>query len=168
MTSSYRFNLNLWDRKFKFGRLHKKIDKGHWTHHSLVAVVNAFYDPSKNSIEFPAGILQGIFFDHKVPNYINYGGIGAVIGHEITHGFDDQGRQYDFDGNLQDWWEPETKTKFQTKTKCIIDQYSNYKSKQIGLNINGVTTQGENIADNGGTKEALMAYGNYCYEFIIN
>ncbi len=74
------------------------MDKKFWVDHSLAALVNAFYNPSINSMEFPAGILQGLFFDHRVPKYLNYGAIGAVIGHELTHGFDDQGRQYDAEG----------------------------------------------------------------------
>ena len=94
---------------------------------------------------------------------MNYGAIGWVIGHEITHGFDDQGRQFDKNGNLMDWWEGATKEKFQNKTKCIIDQYSNYtlslpKIGAYNVPINGVSTQGENIADNGGIKVAYRAY----------
>ena len=78
------------------------MDKDYWVEHSWVALVNAFYNPSINGMEFPAGILQGVFFDHTVPRYLNYGAIGAVIGHEITHGFDDQGRQYNSEGNTND------------------------------------------------------------------
>lgn len=90
--------LSLWNRNYKYGRLREKVDKKSWKDHSLVAVVNAFYSGSTNSMEFPAGILQGTFFNHLVPKYLNFGAIGAVIGHEITHGFDDQGRQYDYEG----------------------------------------------------------------------
>lgn len=94
---------------------------------------------------------------------MNYGGIGFVVGHEITHGFDDQGSQKDGDGNLVDWWEPQTKKKYLEKAQCIIDQYGNY-TVDVGdetLNVNGINTQGENIADNGGVKEALRAYNQY-------
>ena len=92
--------LEQWNRNFKYGRLYEKIDKKSWIDNSLVALVNAFYNPTINAMTFPAGILQGVFFDHKAPKYMNLGGIGAVIGHEITHGFDDQGRQYDYEGKL--------------------------------------------------------------------
>lgn len=85
--------------------------------------------------EFPAGILQGKFFSADRPRYMNYGAIGYVIGHEITHGFDDQGRQFDLIGNLVDWWHEDTKEKFLKKSKCIIDQYGNYTDQQTGLNV---------------------------------
>jgi len=93
---------------------------------------------------------------------MNYGAIGWVIGHEITHGFDDQGRQFDQDGNLIDWWHPETKTRYLNKAQCIIQQYGNYTiPNQDDLHLNGVNTQGENIADNGGIKEAYRAYDDW-------
>ncbi|CAH1774945.1 unnamed protein product [Owenia fusiformis] len=122
------------------------------------AVVNAFYNPSTNDIMFPAGILQPMFYSKNYPKSLNYGGIGVVIGHEITHGFDDKGRQYDKNGNLQQWWKNETIRAFRERAKCMIDQYNEYKLDQIGMNINGKITQGENIADNGGLKEAFLAY----------
>jgi neprilysin len=106
----------------------------------------------------PAGILQGAFFDADRPRYVNYASIGYVIGHEITHGFDDQGRQYDSSGDLVDWWQPETKTAFDEKARCIIEQYGNYTEPLTGLNLNGINTQGENIADNGGIITAYRAY----------
>ncbi|GAB6031348.1 NEDD8 protease Nep2 [Chamberlinius hualienensis] len=129
-----------------------------WQDIGAVAIVNAYYSPSQNLIMFPAGILQGVFFGSDRPKYINYGAIGFVIGHEITHGFDDQGRQFDEIGNLKGWWESETDMKFQNKTKCIIDQYSQYNMPEVNMTINGINTQGENIADNGGVKEAYQAY----------
>merc|ERR1712032_1470234 len=94
------------------------------------------------------------------PLYMNYGAIGFVVGHEITHGFDDQGSQKDGEGSLVDWWEPETKTRYLEKARCIIEQYGNYTVELEGetLNVNGINSQGENIADNGGVKEALLAY----------
>ena len=90
---------------------------------------------------------------------MNYGAIGSVIGHEITHGFDDTGRQFDSDGNLNNWWEMETFKEYLNKTQCIIKQYGNYKEEDLNINLNGILTQGENIADNGGIKESYRAYG---------
>jgi len=142
-------------------KLREKIDPKHWTEHSTVALVNAFYNPDINSMEFPAGILQGVFFNSKVPSYMNFGAIGAVIGHEITHGFDDQGRTQDWEGKLTDWWENSTSEEYKKRAQCIIDQYGNYTAEQIGINLNGINTQGENIADNGGIKEAYLGYANY-------
>jgi neprilysin len=113
------------------------------------------------SSEFPAGILQDAFFSVDRPKYMNYGAIGSVIGHEITHGFDDQGRQFDENGNLVDWWQPDTKTAYLEKARCIIDQYGNFTEPTVKLNLNGINTQGENIADNGGLKEAYRAYTNW-------
>lgn len=86
-------------------------------------------------VEFPAGILQGAFFNHDRPRYMNYGAIGFVIGHEITHGFDDQGRQFNKEGNLVDWWELETKKRYLKRAECIIYQYGNYTVKDVGLNV---------------------------------
>ena len=142
------------------------IDKKDWRTHGGAAIVNAFYNPDENSIQFPAGILGGVFFHVDRPLYMNFGAIGFVVGHEITHGFDDQGSQKDGEGNLVDWWEGETKKKYLEKAQCIIDQYGNYTvevreaeggavfnlySKVEGekFNVNGINTQGENIADNG-------------------
>merc|ERR1711973_12604 len=138
----------------------KPIDKQSWKTHGGAAIVNAFYSPEENSIQFPAGILDGLFFQSDRPSYMNYGAIGMVVGHEITHGFDDQGSQKDGDGNLVNWWEKETKEKYLKKAKCIIDQYSDFSVNIKGetLNLNGINTQGENIADNGGFKEAIRAY----------
>jgi len=151
-------------KKFIFAyyvkELRKPIDKKSWKTHGGAAIVNAFYSSEENSIQFPAGILDGVFFQEDRPLYMNYGGIGFVVGHEITHGFDDEGSQKDGDGNLVDWWEPETKKHYLEKAQCIIDQYGNYTVKVEGeeLNLNGIATQGENIADNGGIKEAFRAY----------
>ena len=154
-------NMSIWSTNYHWKKLREKVDKRDWKRHANPAVVNAFYSSLENSIQFPAGILQGIFFNKDRPNYMNYGSIGWVIGHEITHGFDDQGRQYNYEGNLDNWWELETFIKFLNKTNCIIQQYGNYTVKELGdLNLNGITTQGENIADNGGIKEAYRAYGN--------
>jgi len=144
---------------YAFSKLREAVDKMDWVRHGRPAVVNAFYSPLENSIQFPAGILQGVFFNSDRPKYMNYGAIGWVIGHEITHGFDDQGRQFDKEGNLVDWWQQETKQKYLSKTECIISQYSNYTLPGLdNLVVNGITTQGENVADNGGIKEAYRAY----------
>lgn len=142
-------------------QLREKIDTKHWTEHYVVALVNAFYNPDVNSIEFPAGILQGAFYNSKLPEYMNFGAIGAVIGHEFTHGFDDQGRNQDFEGKLVDWWEESTTTEYKKRAQCVIDQYGNYTAEQIGMKLNGINTQGENIADNGGIKEAYLGYQNF-------
>ena len=140
-----------------------KVDKKDWRTHGGAAIVNAFYSAEDNSISFPAGILGGVFFDPDRPAYMNYGAIGLVIGHEITHGFDDQGSQRDGDGTLVDWWQPETKEKYLEKAQCIIDQYGNYTIDIDGetYNVNGINSQGENIADNGGLKESLRAYDHH-------
>ncbi|XP_064459407.1 neprilysin-2-like isoform X2 [Ornithodoros turicata] len=150
--------LRKWSTDYAFGQLRKPHIKGEWKKHAQVAVVNAYYNSLENCIEFPAGILQGAFFSKDRPNYMNYGAIGFVIGHEITHGFDDRGRQFDKDGNNLNWWEHETDLKFRDRAQCIIEQYGNYTVKENGMKVNGINTQGENIADNGGIKEAYMAY----------
>nr|XP_027200738.1 neprilysin-2-like isoform X2 [Dermatophagoides pteronyssinus] len=153
--------LRKWSTDLAFGFLRKLNKKGDWRKHGKSAVVNAYYNIIENSIEFPAGILQGAFFSSDRPNYLNFGAIGFVIGHEITHGFDDKGRQFDKNGNNVNWWEPETDKNFKERTKCIIEQYGNYTVPENGLKVNGVNTQGENIADNGGIKEAFRAYQEY-------
>ncbi|KAK5647015.1 hypothetical protein RI129_005479 [Pyrocoelia pectoralis] len=154
-------SLTLFGTEYSFKRLPLPVNKTDWVTHGRPSVVNAFYSSIENSIQFPAGILQGVFFSNDRPRYMNYGAIGFVIGHEITHGFDDQGRQFDKDGNLVDWWAPSTKEAFIKKAQCIIDQYGNYSIPEIGLNLNGINTQGENIADNGGIKEAYLAYNKW-------
>ncbi|CAH0557229.1 unnamed protein product [Brassicogethes aeneus] len=158
-------NLTLFGTRFSFKRLREPVNKTDWITHGRPAVVNAYYSSIENSIQFPAGILQGVFFNADRPRYMNYGAIGFVIGHEITHGFDDQGRQFDKDGNLVDWWEPETKNAFVKRAQCIIDQYGNYTVPELKLNLNGINTQGENIADIGGIKEAYLAYDRYVKKY---
>merc|ERR1712241_1096833 len=153
-----------WDLEYQHSRLRERVDKADWRDHSWVPVVNAFYSATTNAIMFPAGILQGLFFNHKVPRYLNFGAIGGVIGHEITHGFDDRGRLYDADGNLNDWWEKATGEEYVRRAKCIVDQYSDRYNEQTGLNLKGKQNQGENIADNGGIKEAYMAYTQWVSE----
>ncbi|XP_073971448.1 neprilysin-like isoform X2 [Rhodnius prolixus] len=130
-------------------------------------VVNAYYNSQTNSIIFPAGILQPPFFSKKRTEALNYGGIGVVIGHEITHGFDDVGRHSDAHGNLAQWWSEETIQTYLEKAECFISQYGSYRIPVLDstlltkVTVNGVTTLGENIADNGGLHSALLAYRKY-------
>ncbi|KAI6175220.1 Membrane metallo-endopeptidase-like 1 [Aphelenchoides fujianensis] len=140
-------------------RIRMPVDRERWV--AGAALVNAFYSPNTNEIIFPAGILQPVFYNKDFPRSMNYGGIGVVIGHEITHGFDDRGRLYDKLGNIRQWWNNETIVKFEEKAHCIEEQYSNYVLDQISMRINGRSTKGENIADNGGLKQAYRAYKKY-------
>uniref|UniRef100_A0A4W4FQS4 Neprilysin n=1 Tax=Electrophorus electricus TaxID=8005 RepID=A0A4W4FQS4_ELEEL len=147
-------------QKKRLKRLRVKVNKEEWI--SGAAVVNAFYSSSRNQIVFPAGILQPPFFGEGQPQSLNYGGIGMVIGHEITHGFDDNGRNFDKDGDLKDWWTPSSTQRFQELSKCIVDQYSSFSwDLANGQHLNGNNTLGENIADNGGIRQSYQAYQNY-------
>ena len=138
----------------QLAKIGQRVDKTEW--HMSQPTVNAYYDAGANDINFPAGILQPPFYDNVADDAINFGGIGAVIGHELTHGFDDQGRQFDGDGNLRDWWTEADAKAFGERANCIVDQYSAYSPLQ-GVNLNGKLTLGENTADNGGLKIAHMA-----------
>jgi predicted metalloendopeptidase len=142
------------ERNRQITKIGKPVDRSEWG--MTPPTVNAYYNPNRNEIVFPAGILQPPFFDAKADDAVNYGGIGAVIGHEMTHGFDDRGRQYDAVGNLRDWWSPESAKAYVERSKAIVAQYSAYEPLP-GLHINGELTQGENIADIGGVKIAYMA-----------
>lgn len=124
------------------------------------AVVNAFYNPSGNEMVYPAGILQGVFYQYGLPRSLNMGAIGSVIGHELTHGFDDQGSQYDAEGRLREWWSNSTRRKFRKKSECFVKQYGSIHDKEAGMKLNGKNTLGENIADNGGLRTAFRAYKN--------
>ncbi|KAH8355313.1 hypothetical protein KR093_010763 [Drosophila rubida] len=150
--------LNIFQTDYLFSQLRLPVNKTDWHHHAHSAVVNAFYVYDENSIVLPAGILQGAFYNANRPKYLDFGAIGSLIGHEITHGFDDEGSQFDLEGNLRDWWQPDTKKAYLEKAKCIVHQYGNYTEAMTGLKLNGINTQGENIADNGGVKEAYKAY----------
>ena len=136
-------------------KIGKPVDKDEWG--MTAPTVNAYYDPALNGMVFPAGILQPPFYsvDSSIP--VNLGGMGVVVGHELTHGFDDQGAQYDADGNLKDWWQPATAKQFKQRTQCVIDQYDHYQVSG-GQKLNGANTVGENIADIGGVKLALAGY----------
>ncbi len=135
-------------------KIGKPVDRTEWG--MTPPTVNAYYNSNMNEIVFPAGILQPPFFDPKADDAVNYGGMGAVIGHEMTHGFDDQGRQFDAAGNLRDWWSPESAAKFEERSKAVVQQYSEYEPLP-GAHVNGELTQGENIADIGGVKLAYAA-----------
>ncbi len=140
------------EKKYK-----KPVDNTEW--HMTPQTVNAYYNPTTNEICFPAGILQYPFFDMNADDAFNYGAIGVVIGHEMTHGFDDQGRQFDKEGNFADWWTPEDAEMFKQRVQVIIDHFDGIEVLP-GLNANGTLTQGENIADHGGLMVAYQAFKN--------
>ncbi|HKT79561.1 MAG TPA: M13 family metallopeptidase [Vicinamibacterales bacterium] len=136
-------------------RIGKPVDRTEWF--MTPPTVNAYYDPSQNNINFPAGILQPPFYRAGGDDAVNFGAIGMVVGHELTHGFDDQGRQFDGNGNLKDWWTPEDAKAFESRAACLVDQYSGYTAVDE-VKLNGKLTLGENTADNGGVRLALAAY----------
>uniref|UniRef100_A0A673NCN6 endothelin-converting enzyme 1 n=1 Tax=Sinocyclocheilus rhinocerous TaxID=307959 RepID=A0A673NCN6_9TELE len=138
-------------------QLRKPPNRDQWS--MTPPTVNAYYMPTKNGIVFPAGILQAPFYAQDHPKALNFGGIGVVMGHELTHAFDDQGREYDKDGNLRPWWQNSSVDAFKNRTECMIDQYTQYTIN--GEHINGKQTLGENIADNGGLKAAYHAYRSW-------
>ena len=146
---------NAAERARQLAKIEKPVDRDDWD--ISTPTVNAYYDPQLNGMVFPAGILQPPFFSTDASIAVNFGGIGVIVGHEITHGFDDQGAQYDAQGNLKDWWQPKTQQQFVDRTRCVIDQYSKYQIAG-GAAINGANTVGENIADIGGVKLALAGY----------
>ncbi len=146
---------NVFDYEYELNKLGKPIDREEWG--MTPQTVNAYYNPQLNEIVFPASILQPPFFDPNVDDAVNYGAIGAVIGHEISHGFDDQGAKYDGAGNLRDWWTAEDHQNFEARTKMLVDQYNAF-SPLPGIFVNGALTLGENIADNAGIAIAYRAY----------
>ncbi|MDW5267790.1 MULTISPECIES: M13 family metallopeptidase [Acidobacteriaceae] len=139
----------------QLNKIGKPVDPNEWQ--MTPPTVNAYYDPSMNNINFPAGILQPAFYDPKEDDAVNYGHIGAVIGHELTHGFDDQGRKFDGKGNLTDWWTSEDTKNFEARTDCLVNEYGGFTAVD-DVKINGKLTLGENTADNGGLVLAYMAY----------
>ncbi|KAI9284616.1 hypothetical protein BC943DRAFT_343385 [Umbelopsis sp. AD052] len=150
---------NAFDVRSMWKRIGKPVDRSMWE--MTPQTVNAYYNPPGNEIVFPAGILQRPYFNLDDPDYLNYGGIGVVVGHELTHGFDDNGRQYDPEGKLRQWWTDETVEAFKVKAQCFIDQYSNFTvkgPKGEEVHVNGKLTLGENLADNGGLREAFSAW----------
>ena len=148
-------NVSMWHQQETYNKWGKPVDKTEWG--MTPQTINAYYNPMANEIVFPAGILQAPFFDPNSSDAENYGGIGVVIGHEITHGFDDQGRNFDADGNMVNWWTEEDSQKFADKTKALIDQYSAVEVLP-GLHANGAYTLGENIADQGGLRVSMTAF----------
>ena len=139
----------------QFARLHKPVDRSEWD--MTPPTVNAYYNPVNNEIVFPAGILQPPFFNPAADDAVNYGSIGAVIGHEITHGFDDQGSRSDADGNLRNWWTPEDRSRFTAKAEKLVKQYGECVAVD-DVRVNGKLTLGENLADLGGVNIAYAAY----------
>jgi putative endopeptidase len=138
------------------GKIGKPVDRSEWT--MTPPTINAYYDPQLNTINFPAGILQPPFFEKTMDDSVNYGAIGMVIGHELTHGFDDQGRKFDAHGNLRDWWTAEDAKQYDERGKCISDEYTQeVPDAGAGVKQNGLLTQGEDTADNGGIHLALFA-----------
>ena len=148
-------NISVWSYNYMVNKMGKPVDR---TEMGMTPpTINASYSPTNNDITFPAGILQSPFFDFGADDAVNYGGIGAVIGHEMTHGFDDQGRQYDAVGNLKDWWAPEDGNKFNSKAQEVVNQY-NALTVLDTVHVNGKLTLGENLADLGGLNIAYAAF----------
>jgi predicted metalloendopeptidase len=142
------------EAKRQIAKIGQPVDRKEWG--MTPPTVNAYYNGSHNEIVFPAGILQPPFFDKSMDDAVNFGGIGLVIGHELTHGFDDQGRKFDPEGNLRDWWTAEDGKEFEKRATCVADEYSSFVAVD-DLKLNGRLTLGENTADNGGARIALMA-----------
>ncbi len=149
------FASSAFDYDYMVGKLGKPVDKTEW--YMTPPTVNAYYNPAFNEIVFPAGILAYPFFDQNADDAINYGGIGGVIGHEMTHGFDDQGAKYDADGNLKNWWTEEDEKSFMAKTGVVVEQFNNYTVLD-SIHVNGQLTLGENLADLGGLAIAYEAF----------
>jgi putative endopeptidase len=139
---------------YELHKIGRPVDKGEWD--MTPPTVNADYNPSMNTINFPAGILQPAFYDKQASDAINYGHMGAVVGHELTHGFDDEGRKFDAQGNLKEWWTAEDAKRFEQRTDCLVNEYNGFVVVD-DLHVNGKLTLGENTADNGGLRLAWMA-----------
>jgi len=146
---------NAFENDRELNKIGKPVDKAEWD--MTPPTVNAYYNDSMNNINFPAGILQPPFYDRSKDDAVNYGHIGAVIGHELTHGFDDEGRQFDANGNLNNWWTPDDLKNFEARTDCLVNEYGSFTAVD-DVKVNGKLTLGENTADNGGLVLALMAY----------
>jgi len=147
-----------------FRKMGQKVDRLKWGMHA--SEVNAYYSPNMNEMAFPAGILQPPFFSKDAPMVLNFASIGAVMGHELTHGFDDQGAQFDAHGGLNNWWSRASTTRFSKKTRCFVEQYEGFVLPGVdpGIKVNGKLTLGENLADNGGVVLALHAYKKWAVE----
>ena len=148
---------NIFDMAYQLADVDKPVDKSRW--HMNPQTVNAYYNPTTNEICFPAAILQPPFFNPDADDAVNYGAIGVVIGHEMTHGFDDQGRQFDKDGNLKDWWTAEDAKRFEERAQVMVNFFDSIQVLP-GLNANGSLTLGENIADHGGLQVSFQAFKN--------
>ncbi len=148
-------NASIFSTKFELAKIGKPVDKSEW--HMNPQTVNAYYNPANNEIVFPAGILQSPIFDMNADEAMNYGGFGCVIGHETTHGFDDEGRHYDLEGNLTDWWTKDDESKFNKRAEKIVEQFDSYVPVDT-FHINGKLTEGENIADLGGLSISYEAF----------
>ena len=146
---------NLWQHNEMIAKAGKPVDRDEWL--MTPQTVNAYYNPTTNEICFPAGILQPPFFDMNADDAFNYGAIGVVIGHEMTHGFDDQGRQYDKDGNLKDWWTAEDAERFKERAQVMVNFFDSIEVAP-GVHANGTITLGENIGDHGGLQVAYQAF----------
>ena len=146
---------NAFENDRELGKIGQPVDHTEWG--MTPPTVNAYYDPSMNDINFPAGILQPSFYDPKADDAVNYGHIGAVIGHELTHGFDDEGKKFDGHGNLSDWWTADDTKNFVARTDCVVSEYGNFIAVD-DVHVNGKLTLGEDTADNGGLVLAYMAY----------
>ena len=144
----------VFESRRQLAKIGKPLDRTDWD--MSPPTVNAYYDPAMNNINFPAGILQPPFFDADLDPAVNYGAIGGVIGHEMTHGFDDEGRKFDDKGNMNDWWTAEDAKEYETRSECFVKEYSSF-TVAGGVPVNGKLTLGENTADNGGLRLALMA-----------
>ncbi|RUS22887.1 hypothetical protein BC937DRAFT_95451 [Endogone sp. FLAS-F59071] len=165
-----QLSANKWAVRGMWNKLGKPVDRGEWL--MTPQTVNAYYNPTSNEVRagaflllrivFPAGILQRPFFGSTDPEYLNYGGIGVVVGHELTHGFDNNGRQFDSHGRLTQWWTNATVEAFESRAQCFVNQYSNFTVPDprggSGIHVNGQLTLGENLADNGGLREAYSAW----------
>jgi putative endopeptidase len=145
---------NQFESKRQIDKIGKPLDRKEWT--MTPPTVNAYYSAAQNDINFPAGILQPPFFDKQMDDAVNFGGIGLVIGHELTHGFDDQGRKFDAQGNMRDWWTEQDAKEFEKRASCVADEYGGFVSVD-DLKLNGRLTLGENTADNGGARIAFNA-----------
>jgi len=152
------FAANLFESQRQVAKIDKPLDRNEWQ--MTPPTVNAYYDPSYNEIVFPAGILQPPFFDKAADDAVNFGAIGLVIGHELTHGFDDQGRKFDPQGNLHDWWTEKDGQEFEKRASCVANEYGSFVPVD-DLKLNGKLTLGENTADNGGARIAFMALQNF-------
>ena len=145
---------NEFEARRQIAKINKPLDRQEWG--MTPPTVNAYYNGSRNEIVFPAGILQPPFFDKTMDDAVNFGGIGYVIGHELTHGFDDQGRKFDPNGNLRDWWTAQDGQEFEKRAGCVANEYGNFVAVD-DLKLNGKLTLGENTADNGGARISLTA-----------